>query len=116
MNTPLTRATTAANKIVSASDSTQRVRTGSDSDRIVVNADATKRGLVRLHDEVPAALANATKITKADAGNDPLTLTIVLNRTDQQAFDSFLREVQDPQSPSYRHYLSPREQAERFGP
>src|SRR5438105_1910858 len=116
MNTPLTRATTAANKIVSASNSTQRVRTGSGSDRIIVNADARKKGLVRLTDEVPAALANATKITKADAGNDPLTLTVVLNRTDQQGFDEFLRGVQDTKSPSYRHYLSPREQADRFGP
>src|SRR5439155_25393126 len=45
-----------------------------------------------------------------------LTLTVVLNRTDQEGFDEFLRGVQDPQSPTYRHYLSPREQAERFGP
>src|SRR5437660_3700701 len=118
MKTPLTGATTAANKIVSSSDSTQHVRTPTrrDSDRIIVNADPTKKGLVRLHDEVPAALANATKITKADAGNDPLTLTIVLNRTDQKGLDEFLRGVQDPQSPTYRHYLSPREQARQFGP
>src|SRR5437899_4084158 len=116
MNQPLTRATTAANKIVNGSDSTPRVRTGSGSDRIIVNADPTKKGLVRLPDEVPATLASAAKILKADAGNDPLTLTIVLNRTDQQSFEALLRGVQDPQSPSYRHYLSPRAQAERFGP
>src|SRR5437879_12920801 len=72
MNKPLTRATTAANKIVNGSDSTPRVRTGSGSDRIIVNADATKKGLVRLPDEVPATLAGATKILKADAENDPL--------------------------------------------
>src|SRR5437016_2956735 len=47
MNTPLTHATTVANKIVSASNSTQRVRTGKRSDRIIVNADPTKKGLVR---------------------------------------------------------------------
>src|SRR5712691_9750547 len=116
MNTPSTRGTTIANKIVSASNSTQRVRTGSGSDRIIVNPDPTKKGLARIHDGVPAALANATKTPKANAGKNPLTLTIVLKRDDQQGFDEFLRGVQDPQSPTYRHYLTPREQADRFGP
>lgn len=46
----------------------------------------------------------------------PLTLTIVLKRTDQKDFDGFLRSIQTPGSPAYRQYLSPEEQAARFGP
>ena len=72
--------------------------------------------MVRLSGEVPRALARATKLPQETRGDAPLTLTIVLNRTDQQGFDEFLRGVQDPQSPTYRNYLSPREQADRFGP
>ena len=73
-------------------------------------------GLVRLPGEVPAALSSATKLRRTKVADAPLTLTVVLNRTDQQGFDEFLRDVLDPHSPTYRHYLSPREQAERFGP
>src|SRR5207253_9680249 len=51
----------------------------------------------------------------AKRGKDPLTLTIVLNRTDQPGFDEFLKAVQNPLSPMYRQYLSPQEQADRFG-
>ena len=36
----------------------------------------------------------------------PLTLTIVLNRSDQEGFEGFVREVQDPSSPSFRRFLS----------
>src|SRR5437868_2399760 len=52
----------------------------------------------------------------AKRDKDPLTLTIVLNRTDQQGFDAFLSAVQNPLSPMYRQYLTPQEQAGRFGP
>ncbi len=76
----------------------------------------TGKGLVRLAGEVPAALASAERLPNTAAGDDPLTLTLVLNRTDQQGFEAFLTAVQDSKSPSYRHYLSQREQAERFGP
>ena len=73
-------------------------------------------GLVRLPGEVPAALSGATKLRRTKVADAPLTLTVVLNRTDHQGFDEFLQGVQDPRSPSYRHYLSPREQADQFGP
>src|SRR5207253_377936 len=75
-----------------------------------------RKGMVRLQGEVPAALSSATKLPRAAAADRSLTLTIVLNRTDQPGFEAFLRGAQDPQSPSYGHYLSQREQADRFGP
>ncbi|MFL6208935.1 MAG: protease pro-enzyme activation domain-containing protein [Pyrinomonadaceae bacterium] len=75
-----------------------------------------RKGLVRLRGEVPAALASAERLHGAARDDSPLALTVVLDRTDQQGFEAFLRGVQDSQSPTYRHYLSPREQARRFGP
>jgi hypothetical protein len=75
-----------------------------------------KKGTIRLERGVPETIAGATRIHQTGSRHDPLALTIVLNRTDQAGFDEFLRDVQDPQSPSYRHYLSPRGQADRFGP
>jgi hypothetical protein len=73
-------------------------------------------GLVRLPGEVPAGLSGATKLRRTKVADAPLTLTVVLNRTDQKGFDEFLRGVQNAQSPSYRRYLRPGEQADRFGP
>ena len=72
--------------------------------------------LVRLSGEVPAALARATKLPARISADTPLTLTIVLNRTDQSAFDAFLYDVYDPHSPAYRHFLTPLQVSDRFGP
>ncbi|MDX6410084.1 MAG: hypothetical protein QOE13_3155, partial [Gaiellaceae bacterium] len=92
-----------------------RLKTNSLSSKARIQIrDST--GVVRLSGEVPSALSGATKLRRTKAEDAPLTLTVVLNRTDQQGFDAFLRDVQDPQSPSYRQYLSPRAQAGRFGP
>ena len=62
------------------------------------------------------SLAGATKLPEKIPADAPLTLTIVLKRTDQKGFESFLQNVQNPGSPAYRQYLSPEEQAARFGP
>jgi len=62
------------------------------------------------------ALAAATKLSGTLAPDMPMALTIVLNRADQSGFEKSLQAMQDPKSASYRHYLSPREQAEHFGP
>ena len=75
-----------------------------------------RAGLVRRGGAVPEALARAERLDVRAANTSPLALTVVLNRTDQPGFEAFLRDVQDPRSPAYRHYLSPRAQADRFGP
>ena len=85
--------------------------------------------LIRLPGHVLAAPKIATSPpSKGAAGNtatttaprltadSPLTLTIVLNRTDPQGFEDFVRAVQDPASSNFRHYLTPQELAQRFGP
>ncbi len=43
-----------------------------------------------------------------------MTLSISLKIADQHALDSFLHDLYDPNSPQYRHYLSPAEFTKRF--
>ena len=45
-----------------------------------------------------------------------MRLDIVLPLRDQAGLDSFLKEVYDPTSPIYRHFLTVPEFTERFGP
>src|SRR5215831_16471231 len=63
--------------------------------------------LVRLPGHVLPALTGATPVPPTPgAGAEPLTLTVVLQRTDQAGFDRYLHEVYDPASPQFRHFLS----------
>ena len=78
--------------------------------------DPAAGNMVTLKGEVPAALGRSKKIHRGNAGKEPLTLTIVLKRTDQRGFEKFLNGLQDPRSSIYRQYLGPSEQADRFGP
>ena len=45
-----------------------------------------------------------------------MTLTLVLNRSDEAGFQRYLRDVYDPHSRSYRHFLTPIQLSDRFGP
>src|SRR5436190_2805880 len=89
-------------------------RNGKEESRKVVGesigAKQSNEKTVRLPGEVPAALKSATKL-RSTTTEAPLTLTIVLKRTDQQGFDQFVASVQDSKSASFRKYLNPREQA-----
>ncbi len=49
-------------------------------------------------------------------GTQVLRLDMVLPLRDQTGLDSFLKEVYDPASPIYRHFLTVQEFTERFGP
>src|SRR5205814_5296603 len=62
------------------------------------------------------ALARATRLPERMAADAPLTLTIILKRTDQAGFDRYFKDVYDQRSPSFRHFLSQHEIAARFGP
>ncbi|MGC1461396.1 MAG: protease pro-enzyme activation domain-containing protein [Terracidiphilus sp.] len=48
--------------------------------------------------------------------NQILQLDLVLRLSDQAGLDSFLKDLYDPASPSYRHFLTPEEFTSRFGP
>src|SRR5262249_5872899 len=47
---------------------------------------------------------------------DPLTLTLTLNRDDQAGFEAYVLDVYNPNSPRFRRFLSQAEITARFGP
>ena len=79
---------------------------------------------VRLSGHVLPALDVATRIDNSGSSsisaqaiaNAPVTLTVTLRRDDQAGFDEYLNQLYDPTSPSYKHFLAPREVSDRFGP
>ena len=48
--------------------------------------------------------------------NETMQLDLVLPLRNQPALDAFVKAVYDPSSPSYRHFLTPVEFTQRFGP
>jgi hypothetical protein len=77
--------------------------------------------MVRLPGHVLPALSKATTLSPTDhsvaaEARQPLTLTIVLKRDHQAAFESYLHDLYDPHSKNFHHFLSQREIAKRFGP
>ena len=73
--------------------------------------------MVRISGHVLPALAKATKVApRADVSNQPVTLTIVLKRDEQKAFEHYLNEIRDPRSINFRRYLTQAQIADRFGP
>jgi hypothetical protein len=88
-------------------------------------ARADVGGWTRLRGHVLPALATATALDPAavpgasaakDRTAEPISLTVVLARDDEAAFQRYLHDLYDPASPSYREFLSQREIADRFGP
>ncbi|HEY5366897.1 MAG TPA: protease pro-enzyme activation domain-containing protein, partial [Casimicrobiaceae bacterium] len=60
-------------------------------------------------------LAVATRAKDARM-SEPLTLTVVLRRSNPAGFAAYLEDVYDHGSPNFRHFLSPAQVTERFGP
>ena len=50
------------------------------------------------------------------AGTNRLSLAIGLPLRNQELLDQLLRQLYDPSSPSYHHFLTPRQFTEQFGP
>jgi hypothetical protein len=81
-------------------------------------------GFVRLPGHVLDALTGATRIAAARAQKPragktrtpEMTLTLVLKRDHQAEFDQYLKNVYDPNSAQYRHFLTSSQIAQRFGP
>lgn len=73
--------------------------------------------LVRVPGHILPALAKATAVlSKPNSDTQPLTLTVVLKRDDQTGFEHYLKDLYDPHSPNFRHFLTPTQIADRFGP
>lgn len=98
-----------------------------DGFAVVENASSYAGPMVQLPGHVLEALANATKVTGVSTAKalGPLTtasdaaelsLTLVLKRDDEEGFQSYLHDVYDPASPSFRQFMTQAQIAERFGP
>ena len=74
---------------------------------------------VRLPGHVLSALTGAERLPAEPSeqpGDDLLTVTVVLKRDHQAEFEAFVRDLYDPASLRYRHFITQREIAEHFGP
>jgi len=68
-----------------------------------------------LHGHIPAAVKHLTPIGRLSATRH-LDLAIGLPLRNKEELTNLLEAVSDPASPHYRHYLTPAEFAEKFGP
>src|ERR1700689_4940369 len=71
----------------------------------------------RIPGQVLPALEKATLIpSNPESGNAPITLTLVLKRDNQPAFESYLHDLNDPHSKNFHKFLTQSQIADRFGP
>jgi Pro-kumamolisin, activation domain/Carbohydrate binding domain/Viral BACON domain len=68
-----------------------------------------------LHGHVPAIVAKLTPKGELPATNE-LWLAIGLPLRDAAGLEKFLADISNPASPNYRHYLTPEQFTEKFGP
>src|SRR5262249_43399841 len=61
---------------------------------------------VRLPGHVLAVLDRAQPLESQTRSLESIALTFTLKRDDERGFERYLKEVYDPASPSYHHYLS----------
>jgi subtilase family serine protease len=81
----------------------------------VVTVDSQAQSMLTRH--VREAVRNGqAQFTGQLPANQMMNLDIVLPLRDQAGLDSFLSELYDPSSPSYRHFLTVPEFTARFGP
>ena len=78
-----------------------------------MNADA--QSVLTRHVREVVRNGSAKSVGRLPA-NQILHLNIVLPLSDQAGLPSFLRQLYDPASPNYRHFLTVQEFTERFGP
>jgi uncharacterized repeat protein (TIGR03803 family) len=76
---------------------------------------ALAAGAQMLEGHVPRVTAELTPVGRLDAGRH-LSLTIALPLRDTAGLAKLVRELSEPGSGSYRHYLTPGEFTARFGP
>jgi len=68
-----------------------------------------------LHGHVPAAAGQQAPIGRYDS-TKRLHISIGLPARNQADLTALLKELYDPASPNYRHFLTPQQFAEKFGP
>jgi Pro-kumamolisin, activation domain/Bacterial Ig-like domain (group 1) len=75
-------------------------------------------GWARIPGDAPLALPSRALAGAASAAGPSrrLTVTVTLRRSDQAGFERYLEQVYDRGSPLYHRFLTPAQQADRFGP
>lgn len=84
-----------------------------------VGGPGARSGMVRIPGDTPRGLpadALRASATSAKAASKPLTITVVLKRTDQTGFDRYRQQVYDPHSSQHGQFLTQAQLANRFGP
>lgn len=76
---------------------------------------AAAPGMKRLHGHVPAAVAKLTPLAPF-AGTNVLHLAIGLPLRNQDVLDALTRQIYDPSSQIYHHFLTPEQFTSQFGP
>jgi hypothetical protein len=82
----------------------------------MASAVAAQAQTILTHHMRPAVSLSQARYLNPMSATESLRLDVVLPLRDQAGLDQFLREISDPSSPNYRHFLSPEEFTERFGP
>ncbi len=68
-----------------------------------------------LHDSIPQAVAKLSPVKRLPNTNR-LNLAIWLPLRNREELTNLLQQIYDPSNPSFRHYLTPGQFTERFGP
>ncbi|HTZ44479.1 MAG TPA: protease pro-enzyme activation domain-containing protein, partial [Jatrophihabitans sp.] len=79
-----------------------------------VAAQADTPSLFTVTQNVLPGLAHATDLGPA-ADSTPMSLVVTVHRPDVAGEKALLAAEHDPSSPSYRHFLTPSQFAQRFG-
>src|SRR5579862_3611736 len=82
-----------------------------------LNAQLQQQRFATLPGHIPGALPRATHLQRSQQSSDELiTLCVLLNLSDEAAYEAFDRDLKDPASPGYHKTISLAEFAARFGP
>ena len=82
---------------------------------ITQTVDAAKVRALPNHLPQWASPANSTGVVPADTMLAPMTVVLSRSGQQEQVFEKFLADQQNPASPEYHHWLTPEEMGERFG-
>lgn len=88
---------------------------GQVRDQIVAPIDTLRTQALTNHHPLWANPKNDAGAAPADLELNQLTLVLARSPEQEQAFEEFLAEQQNPASPEYHHWLTPEQVGERFG-
>jgi hypothetical protein len=86
-----------------------------NADMVVAPVDPGNRVSLAGHRPAWASAQNDLGAVPADVTLGQFELVLARSPQQQQAFDRFLQELQDPASPNYHQWLTPAEVGQRFG-